>query len=386
MYILMIIRGIPSSTHPQWGCFEYDQAQALAKLGHKVVTMSLDTRFKSKRGKFGMTRTEKNNVISYNNVTIPTKLIIPFLGKESYTKKVKYKILGKLLNKIIEEEGVPDVIYSQFFFNTAFAVSIKDKINIPVVGIEHLARFNESTLSKFDEELASFAFNGSDKLIAVADTLAQNIKKRFGKDCEVVHNMYGPEFGNMTVFPKWDKKKPLVFITVGSLIYRKGFDMLIKAFSKANIPSDKWELRIIGWGEEKENLEKLIADTGLSENIKLLGKKDKKEIAEELSRSNVFILPSRNENFSVAILEGLAMGLPVIATDCGGIRECLSKENGVITPVDDVEQMATAINNMMENYDKYDREAIAKDCRERFSPEAIASKLIKVFESVLKNN
>lgn len=380
----MLVRGIPSYVHPQWGCFEYDQAQALAKLGHKVVTMSLDTRFKSKRGKFGLTRIEKNNVISYNYVTLPAKLILPLTGKEYYTKKIKHKLLATLMQKIIEKEGVPDIIYSQFFVNTAFAVSIKEKLGLPIVGIEHLARFNQPVLSKFDEELASYAFNGSDKIIAVANTLAQNIKNRFGKDCEVVHNMYGPEFGNITTFPKWEKNKPLVFITVGSLVYRKGFDMLIKAFSLAHLPLDKWELRIVGWGEEKDNLEKLINDTGLSANIKLLGKKDKKEIVEELSTSNVFVLPSRNENFSVAILEGLSMGLPVLATECGGIRECLTEKNGIIVPVDDIQRMADAIKYIMANYDNYNRNDIRNDCKNRFSPEAIAAQLTRIFENTIK--
>ena len=381
----MIIRGIPSSSHPQWGCFEYDQAQALAKLGHKVVTMSLDTRFKSKRGKLGLTRIEKNDVISYNYVTLPAKLILPFTSKEYYTKKIKHKHLESLLQNIIKKEGVPDIIYSQFFFNTAFAVSVRDKVGVPIVGIEHLARFNNPVLSKFDEKLASYAFNGCDKLIAVANTLAQNIKTRFGKDCEVVHNMYGPEFGNIKNLPKWEKNKPLVFITVGSLVYRKGFDMLIKAFSKANLLSDKWELKIIGWGEEKEKLERLIKDTGLSANIKLLGKKNKTEIADELSKSNVFVLPSRNENFSVAILEGLAMGLPVLATECGGIRECITEKNGVIVPVDDVNKMADAIEYFINNYGNYNRSDIIIDCKKRFSPESIATQLTKIFENTIKN-
>lgn len=383
MYILLVARGIPSEEHPQWGCFEYDQAVALAKLGHKVITISLDTRFKKKRGKFGFTRFEKNGVISYNQVTIPAKFIAPLVGQSFYTKNIKYPLYNKLLKKIIKEEGKPDVIYAQFFPNIAYAVSIKDKLNTPIVGIEHLSRFNNPSLSKFEEKLADYAFKGSDRLIAVAGSLAKIIENKFGKECVVVHNMYGNEFGNLTSFPKWDPSQPLKFITVGSLIHRKGFDMLIKAFSKVNLPSDKWELRIIGWGEEKENLENLIKECKLEKNIHLLGKMDKKEISEELSKSNVFVLPSRNENFSVAILEGLAMGLPVIATDCGGIRECLNNKNGIIVPVDDCVAMADAIKEIISNYTNFDREYIAEDSKNRFSPKAIASQLIEVFNSVV---
>ena len=110
---------------------------------------------------------------------------------------------------------------------------------------------------------------------------------------------------------------------------------------------------------------------------------NKMEIADQLRKSNVFVLPSRNENFSVAILEALAMGLPVIATDCGGIRECINVKNGVIVPVDDINAMAGAIKDMINDYNQYDRNYIAEDCKKRFSPESIANQLTQVFESVL---
>lgn len=380
----MISRGIPSIKHPQWGCFEKDQAEALAALGHKVVVMSVDARFKMSRGKLGLSKTTVNGVTYYNKVIIPEVLFAKLIGKDRYWKKLKFSTYSSLFNKIIKDQGRPDIIYSHFFFNTAVAVNLKEKFHIPVVGIEHLARFNNPTLSKFDERWASYAFNGCDKLIAVADTLAVNIEKKFGIKCEVVHNMYGNEFGHLKSFSKWDTSQSLRFITVGSLVYRKGFDMLIKAFSQANIPSDKWELKIIGWGEEKENLENLIKVFGLENNIKLLGKKDKKEISEELSKSNVFVLPSRNENFSVAILEGLAMGLPVIATDCGGIRECLTKDNGLIVPVDNTEEMANALTYVYHHYNSFDREYIVKNCTENYSPSAIGHKLLSIFEQVVK--
>ena len=132
-------------------------------------------------------------------------------------------------------------------------------------------------------------------------------------------------------------------------------------------------------------MEQLIKNNDLQDNIFLLGKKGKVEIANELSVSHVFVLPSRNENFSVAILEALSMGLPVIATDCGGIRECLNEKNGMIVPVDDIDAMADAIQQMADTYTQYDRNYIAEDCKIRFSPKAIAEKLTAVFENTIRN-
>ena len=142
-------------------------------------------------------------------------------------------------------------------------------------------------------------------------------------------------------------------ICTGSLIQRKGFDFLIEAFRQANI-SDKVEISIIGAGILKDKLETQISNSGLSSSVKLLGSRQKNEIINLLSESDAFILPSRAENFSVAVLEALSIGLPVIATICGGIKECIDSSNGILVPVDDIEAMKNALIDMVSSKDKFD--------------------------------
>lgn len=383
MYILMISRGIPSKENPQWGCFEKDQAEALAKLGHKVVVLSIDARFEKKRGSLGLHRLSINGVEYYNYVMLPGTLISKIFGYDLYLSKFKFGRFYRVFKIIEKKHGRPEVIYSHFFWNTSLAVKLKAKIDVPVVAIEHLARFNEDKLSVKDEKWADFAFTGCDALIAVSNSLAINLKRRFGKSCTVVHNMYGSEFGVMGKMKTYKKSDPVIFVSAASLVYRKGFDVLIKAFAKANIPKNRWVLNIIGWGEEKANLEQLIKDNDLEANVNLLGKKGKNEIARELRKSDVFVLPSRNENFSVSVLEALSVGLPVLATDCGGIRECISENNGIIVPVDDILSMANALEDFVENIHTYNREEIAKDCAKKFSNKAIGELLTSVFQNVV---
>lgn len=386
MYILMISRGIPSKHHPQWGCFEKDQAEALVSIGHKVVVMSVDARFKRYKGHLGLHHKVENGVEYYNYVTLPAVLFTKILGEDFYINKIKSEYFKKVFQKIIEEQGTPDVIYSQFFWNTVMGVELKNRFNIPLVGIEHLARFNESSLSESDFKWASYAFDNTDVNIAVAGTLASNLEKRFHRKFEVVHNMYGAEFEHNGKFPFRNTAEPIRFISTASLVKRKGFDTLIEAFSMTDIPKSLWKLDIIGWGEEKDNLENLIRKYNLQSNIRLLGKMEKSEIVEELKQSNVFVLPSRNENFSVAVLEALAIGLPILATDCGGIRECINDKNGIIVPVDDIQAMSNAIVDVIKNYQNFDRDWIVKDSNNRFSPKSIALDLTAVFDKVRKHN
>lgn len=385
MFILMISRGYPSEKDPQWGCFEKDQAEALADYGHKVIVVSIDNRLKKYRGKLGVHHFFHNGVEFYNLVSVPSIFFTKILGEEWFIKYFRYPRFKKILKKIIKEQRIPDIIYSQFFANTYIAAKAKLDFNIPVIGIEHLARFNNKTISKQDYTISSYAFANANVNIAVAKTLAANLEKRFNKKFEVVYNMFGQEFLDDYEIPALDNHQPIRFITVGSLVKRKGFDSLIEAFSKTDIPSNSWSLSIIGGGEEKSNLEALIKEKGLNANIKLLGEMDKPSIIEELKKSHIFVLPSRNENFSVAILEGLALGLPVLATDCGGIRECLTEENGIIVPVDDINAISKAIKQMIANYSTYDRNKIRLKARERFSPHAIATRLTDIFIQAIKH-
>ena len=311
---------------------------------------------------------------------LPGKVYSKIVGKELY-RRIRLFYTEKIFKRILHDYGNPDIIYSHFFWNTYFAVLLKEKYHIPVVGIEHLGRFNESVLPKETEFLASYAIPGADAMIAVSKKLGDNIKKRFHIDCAVVNNMYGQEFLNPQIINTASlPKRKIVFVSVARIDYKKGFDILINAFKKANLPQNAWELKIIGWGDEVENLKKLIISNNLQANISFLGKKSKDEIVQELRNSDVFVLASRLETFGIVYIEAMSQGLPVIGTICGGPEEIINSSNGILVPSDDVDAMATAIKRMIEIYSQYDRNQIAEDCKNRFSPEAIAGQLTEIFQ------
>ena len=388
MFILLLSRGIPSKEHPQWGCFEKDQAEALAEFGHKVVSISIDGRLRKKRGSLGLHHIENlNGVEYYNYVLPPSVLFTKVIGENFYRNHIRFRFIKKLLNKVITKHGNPDIIYSQFYWNSLDGLRLKDMINVPLVTIEHLSLFNEDNIKNSVLKNAKKAFDASDNLIVVSSSLGKALKTKLNVESQVVHNLYGPEFGKGNGFLHKKENNKFTFVSTASLIHRKGFDLLIKALSNITIPRDKWKLNIVGWGSEKDNLLQLIKINNLSDNVFLLGKMDKLQIAEELRKSDVFVLPSRNENFSVAVLEALSMGLPVVASDVGGIKECLSDENGIIVPAENIDELKKALVYIYDNYNKFDRAKIAEDCEVRFSSKAVAKKLTQIFEqTILSHN
>lgn len=379
MYILLISRGVPTKKDPQWGCFELDQAKALQQNGHKVVVMAVDSRLRLQNHKEKITHYNIDGIDCFNVSTI-TSYIIRLFGwkfRSSYYEGVYLRAY----KHILKLQGKPDLIYSHYLDMSYYAAKLRKAHNIPVVAIEHWSKLNNPELPFYIKAMGEETYKNVDKLISVSSSLKTTIKHHFGADAIVIHNMIGNEFCNpISTFPISSKFK---FVAVGSLIYRKGFELLPKAFAKLQLPKDKWELNIVGEGKERQSIQKLIDDAGLTNNINLLGKKNKSQIVDILRDSNVFILPSRNENFSVAVLEALSCGLPVISSICGGIRECIFDYNGLLFPVDDLDALTNAIKHMYDNYQSYDRALIVEDCIKRYSPNNIAKQLIECFESVL---
>ena len=128
-----------------------------------------------------------------------------------------------------------------------------------------------------------------------------------------------------------DKK---VVISLGRFIKQKGQWSLIKAFSKIVEEHKEYKLVIFGRGEEKEYLQKLIDGLKINENVFLLNFVSNPY--KYLKNSEIYVCSSLFEGCSNSILEAMAVGLPIIATDCEyGNKEILSSngENGILVPV-----------------------------------------------------
>jgi glycosyltransferase involved in cell wall biosynthesis len=139
----------------------------------------------------------------------------------------------------------------------------------------------------------------------------------------------------------------MVFITLTQLIPRKGLKNLIEAWNESNdqMKSDS-ELLILGDGPEKEKLSELLIQKNIN-NIKLLGNKTYSEVAEYLQASDVFILPTLEDLFSLSVMEAMASRLPVMTSIYNGARELINEsENGYVFDSKNMEDTIRALNNM----------------------------------------
>ena len=139
--------------------------------------------------------------------------------------------------------------------------------------------------------------------------------------------------------------EPMV-VALGRLWEEKGYDLLIRAFARVASEFPRWTLTIIGEGPERESLTALARMLKIADRLSLPGWMPVPE--EILARAAIFVMSSRYEGFSNAMLEAMGAGLPVISTACGGSEEMITQgTNGLVVPVDDVEQLADAMRRLM---------------------------------------
>lgn len=380
MNITIIACGYPSKEEPQFGCFEKDQALALKKVGHEVSILYVDRRFRRFKRKVGITHFVENGINVYGIYLYPGAITAHLNRRLHYW--LAERMLDRVFAYMLRKQQKPDIIYAHFFWNISYAAVLKKKYGIPLVGMEHWSKLNDQILPKYLMIRGKKGYSAADQILAVSESLREQIYRHFRKEAIVVHNMIGEEFFNQSLHIRNSKGK-CSMVAVGSLIHRKGFDVLISALYEVEKKYSAWELRIIGGGVEEDNLKKQIAKCNLENKVKLVGRKNKNEIISILQESDLFVFPSRAENFSVAVLEALSAGLPVVATLCGGIRECIDEKNGLLVPVENVDALANAIVSICKNIDCYDKKAIADDCKQQFAPSVIAKQLTDICEEVV---
>jgi len=142
------------------------------------------------------------------------------------------------------------------------------------------------------------------------------------------------------------EQKNCSVISVGRLIYIKGFHLALKAFSEANKKIPDMILKIIGDGTERKNLEQISLNDNLTDRIFFLGNISRENVINEMNKSDIFLFPSF-EGGGMVVLEAMAAGLPVVCLDYGGPGEMVTDECGIkvkpISPDQTIKDLSDAL-------------------------------------------
>jgi glycosyltransferase involved in cell wall biosynthesis len=165
---------------------------------------------------------------------------------------------------------------------------------------------------------------------------------------------------------------------------RKGIKYLIEAVGQLAEKYPQIILKIIGDGNEKENLEKLVAEKGLQGSVIFLGRIPHEQVTPYYQEASVFVLPSLNEGMSNAMLEALAVGLPILATDTGGSTELVKdRVNGYIIQMKDGADIAAKLEKILTDENlRASMSRASRELAESLSWEKVARQYFELYGKV----
>ena len=227
--------------------------------------------------------------------------------------------------------------------------------------------------------LLSKAFiNNTDMILCQSKYMKKDLKKHINIKTEI-HHIYNPTPSK--IIPqkfklKRNKSIPQIFISVGRLEYQKGFDVLIKSFKKVLKVLPDAKLFIYGEGSQKSTLKNLIIKLEIEKSIKIKGFSN--NISNQLKKADLFLLSSRFEGFSNALLEALFLGIPVITSNCPGANAEIIKKgfNGFLAKNEDPKDFSQKIIKGVNH--NWDRNQIQKDTKYLFSREKISFQYLEM--------
>ena len=215
----------------------------------------------------------------------------------------------------------------------------------------HLSRSLERASVPLLSALVRWSYPHADAVIAVSSGVAEDLAERLGLRRARIHVVPNPivtrelvhQAGRPLDHAWFAADAPPVVLGVGRLTEQKRFDVLIQAFALARARCEA-RLMILGEGEELPRLQGLIRELRLEEVVSLQGFVDNP--FPYMARSRVFVLSSDWEGLPGALIQALACGTPIVATDCdSGPREILQEGRlGRLVPVGDVAALADAIS------------------------------------------
>lgn len=228
----------------------------------------------------------------------------------------------------------------------------------------------------------------ADRVITISQETKDIIRHSFGlKDAQVVVLKNGIIFkDNFTEpghlekeFP--DSRNKLKLIAIGRLVHQKYFEVLIKAAAEVVNQGIDLLVLLIGEGEGRSRLEKLIRELRVGNYVKLLGIRH--DAMELMKGSDIFVMPSRYEGLSIAMIEAMACGLPVIASDVPGLRGYIDQgENGFLFQIGQHKALAECIVRLANDKDL--RVSLSHGARKSFLKEYDMRKNIKSLDMLFR--
>ena len=328
----------------------------------------------------------------------------PLSFPQSFETKPQIKIYsihpGKILNKVFHKWGVfQPIMYRRIFkkFNPDLIIGVLNPhaywawkaakgMNIPIINTEHNV-FERPDGVPLEPNVQKHKFEYN-KLYDYVTVLTQADKDCLGNTIKHVSVLPNP-LSFKPVSQLVHKKKTILAVGRWRVWYTKGFDVLVKAWSKIAQEHRDWTLQIAGYYNTKESafIKSLLKENNVADRVQLLGFCN--NIQQIMQESEIFVLSSRFEGFGMVLVEAMSQGCACISCDFKGRQSEIitNTDEGLTCPIDDANALSSAIDKMIRD-DEY-RKRVQLNAIERskfYSVENTMNRWEKIIAEVKQNH
>ncbi len=356
MKILCVTNLFPDSTRPDFAPFNRQQILHLCDLHaiHVITPVPWPHVLrKALEGKKPAPLEEFDRI----KVDYPVYFYSPKMMRDLYWRFYKLSI-GGVFRKAVEVFR-PDLVYATWAYpDCRAAVELSSEAGLPVVMRVHGSDINDFFGYKGRKQSILEAIRRSDAVVSVNGDLREFLILH-GADPERIHVIYNGI--DRSLFTPLDKgtcrlklgldRRTGIIVFAGNLKPVKGVDLLLHAFS--GIAREDLQLHILGDGPMHGSLERIASSLGIGDRVFFHGSVAHGEIGEWYGACDLFCLPSFHEGTPNVILEALACGVPVVASDTGGIPEIVKPDSGILFKAGDADGLRDALEKgLARNWDR----------------------------------
>lgn len=379
--ILWLCSWYPGKTDPFNGDFIQRHARAAA-LYHDIYVIYVTG---------DATGRVKETVREVNRAEGLTEYTVTFPKSTSLWGRIKanylwYFLVKQSIRKYMVENKKPDLAHVHIPYKAGMAGNwLKEKYRVPFVLSEHWGIYNDVELLNYQGRNAFFrkitrkAFTGAAACTSVSRFLADGVNRLVAQ----VPFTIIPNTTDTSLFTYREKTGGTFrFIHVSNMVPLKNAEGILRSFKLLLDQGAAAELQMVG--NPDQQLAAYAASIGIpSGSIFFTGEIPYAEVAARMQEASCLLLYSNIENSPCVIGEALCCGLPVIATNVGGIPELVDDSNALLTPPGNDAGLVQAMRQIMDQYTKYDRKQIAALAAAKFSYEAVGKQFDAVYRSLL---
>lgn len=381
VHVLFLPSWYPNGAQDVGGSFFREQALALAEQGAKVgvIAASLVSHRSMNMRPTGHARITRQSDHGVNTLRVSRYHLTPRMSRLTSLRHAS--LAQSLYSAYVAEFGKPDIVHLHAARHAGLAAQrLSEREQIPYVYSEHSSSFARGAVGVAGRRLVRDCALGASAAFAVSSQFARLLDRQLNLPSGFFDVMPNSVSSNFLSTPIRGLSTDLTrFVHISHLDDNKNVDGLLRSFAEAFLGDESVRLTIGGHGTNLRSLKRLSRELGLAAQVEFTGPLPREAVPDLLANSDVFVLPSRVETFGVVAIEALAMGLPVIATRCGGPEDVVGPCDGWLVPVGDVSALTDALVSAATPDDLPTRLARRERCRSRFASDVLASQWLEIY-------